>query len=103
MPAQKLTHEVLTAAIHGFEAQKARIDAQIAGIRQMLAGNSSEPAATPEVPIRKRTFSAAARRRMKEAAGREKRAKPKSSTLIVPSGQTMMLAGLRSRWTIPAV
>ncbi len=28
-------------------------------------------------------------------------ARPKSSTLTVPSGRSLMLAGLRSRWTIP--
>ena len=30
------------------------------------------------------------------------RAIPKSSTLTCPSGVTMMLPGLMSRWTIPA-
>jgi hypothetical protein len=28
-------------------------------------------------------------------------AKPKSSTFTVPSGRTLILAGLRSRWMIP--
>ena len=28
-------------------------------------------------------------------------AKPKSRTLTVPSGRSLMLAGLRSRWTMP--
>jgi hypothetical protein len=28
-------------------------------------------------------------------------ARPKSSTLTVPSGRTLMLAGFRSRWMIP--
>ncbi len=36
MPTQKLTHEILIAAIEGFDAQKTRIDAKIAELRQML-------------------------------------------------------------------
>ena len=38
MPTQKLTAEILAAAIEGFEAQKRRIDEQIAQVRQMLDG-----------------------------------------------------------------
>jgi len=68
MPAKKLTHEVLTAAIDGFEAQKARIDAQIAEIRQMLEAGRTEPAATSEVPkVKRRKMSAAARKRIGDA------------------------------------
>jgi hypothetical protein len=64
----KLTLEIVNAAILGFEQQKARIDAQIAELRAMLSGSSTEPVAIPEVPsIKRRKFSAAARRRMKEA------------------------------------
>ena len=67
----RLTHEIITAAIDGFEAQKTRIDGQIAELRAMLSGGSAETAATPEAPTRKRKkFSAAARRRMKEAQQR---------------------------------
>ena len=110
MPAQKLTHEVLAAAINGFEAQKARIDAQIAEVRQILAGNSSEPAATPETPIRKRKFSAAARRRMKEAQQRRwaaiREAEPTSVTPEAPkpkrklsaAGRRAIVAALKKRW-----
>jgi len=68
MPTRKLTPEVLQAAIEGFEAQKRHIDAQIAELRQALAG---ETGAAPEpAPPRKRRFSAAARRRMREAQQR---------------------------------
>ena len=67
-----LTHEIINAAIEGFESQKTRIDQQIAELRTMLDGGSkSTAAATPEAPIRvRRKFSAAARRRMKEAQQR---------------------------------
>jgi hypothetical protein len=68
MPTHKLTTEILDAAIEGFESQKRRMDAQIAEIRQMLDGSRSEPAATPEVPKRKRRkMSAAARKRIGDA------------------------------------
>src|SRR5438046_993840 len=71
MPTQKLTPEIMTAAIEGFELQKARLDIQIAELRQMRDGGRTETAATPETAPRKRRISAAARRRM--AAGQRKR------------------------------
>jgi hypothetical protein len=64
----KLTAEIITAAIEGFEIQKASIDAKITELRAMLPGGSSEDAATPQAPGRKRRkFSAAARKRMRDA------------------------------------
>jgi len=61
----KLTPEILTAAIEGFEHQKTRIDSKIAELRAMLDGGSKPTAATPEAPTRKRKkFSAASRRKM---------------------------------------
>jgi len=66
--AQKLTPEILIAAIAGFEAQKNHIDSQIAQIRQMLDGGSTGPTVTPsENGRRKRRFSAASRRKMAAA------------------------------------
>lgn len=70
MPTPKLTAEIITAAILGFESQKRRIDGQIAELRALLPGGSTETA-TPEAPTRKRKkFSAAARKRMREAQQR---------------------------------
>ena len=60
MPQPKLTDEILTAALEGYEAQKTRIDAQIAEIRSMLGGDPT--GATP-----KRKVSASSRRRMARA------------------------------------
>ncbi len=60
MPQPKLTDEILTAALEGYEAQKTRIDAQIAEIRSLLGGGRTD--ATP-----KRKVSASARRRMARA------------------------------------
>jgi hypothetical protein len=71
MPTQKLTTEILTAAIEGFESQKRRIDAQIAEIRAMLPGGRTEPPTTPEVPKgKRRKLSAAARKRIGDAQRR---------------------------------
>ena len=68
MPTQKLTPEILTAAIAGFEQQKLRIDAQIAELRAMLPGGHAEVVATPEAPKgKRRQISAAARKRMGDA------------------------------------
>src|ERR1035441_8299147 len=71
MPTPKLTNEIIIAAITGFESQKTKIDAQIAELRAMLPVGSAGNATTLEVPTRKRKkFSAAARKRMKEAQQR---------------------------------
>ena len=71
MPQQKLTPEIITAAILGFEEQKRHIDSKIAELRAMLPGGPGETAVAPEAPTSKRRkFSAAARRRMREAQQR---------------------------------
>jgi hypothetical protein len=71
MPTKAFTTEIITAAIQGYEFQKTGIDAKITELRAMLSGGRTEPAATPEAPTGKRKkFSAAARRHMKEAQQR---------------------------------
>jgi hypothetical protein len=66
MPTPRLTPEIISAAIDGFEAQKSRIDTQIAELRAMLPGTANPTvAAAPEGPAKKhKKFSAAARRTM---------------------------------------
>ena len=72
MPIQKLTSDIIAAAIDGFEALKARTDAKIAELRAMLAGGTTtEPATAGEPQKRKRRMSAAARKRI--AAAQKKR------------------------------
>jgi hypothetical protein len=72
MPTPTLSPAIINAAIVGFEQQKLRIDAQIAGLRAMLDGGRSEPATTLAVPKgKRRKISAAARKRMSE--GQRKR------------------------------
>jgi hypothetical protein len=118
MPTQKLTAEIVTAAITGFESQKTRIDAQIAELRALLPGGPAETAATPEAPTRKRKkFSAAARKRMREAQQRrwakirggseppapttQEPAKPKRK--LSKAGRANIVAALRKRWAAKKV
>jgi len=63
----KLTTTIIEAAIVGFEAQKKSIDAQIAELRGMLTGTSESPAEEAPTKTTRRKFSAAARKRMREA------------------------------------
>src|SRR6202022_488622 len=66
MPIQKLTSEIINAAIEGFESQKRRIDSQIDELRQLLRPASKE-APPPGAAAPKRKISAAGRRRMAAA------------------------------------
>lgn len=56
MPIE-ITPELIAAAIRGYELK-------LAELRAMLPGGSSEMAAAPAVPVRKRKVSAAARHKM---------------------------------------
>ena len=98
MPQPKLTNEILTAALEGYEAQKTRIDAQIAEIRSMLGGGRTD--ATP-----KRKVSASARRRMARAQklrwkkikqGSEVAQKPKRH--MSASARKRIAAAQKKRW-----
>jgi hypothetical protein len=107
---RQLTAEILDAAIEGFELQKARIDAQIARVRQLLNGHQSVAAETSEPHKRaRRKMSAAARKRM--ADGQRKRwaatkggaktaskatAKPKRK--LSAAGRAAIVAALKKRW-----
>jgi hypothetical protein len=59
---QKLSHEIITAAIAGFEAQKQRINSKIAELRSLL--NHRDGHASTEATKVKRKMSAASRRRI---------------------------------------
>jgi len=75
----KLDNDILAAAIDGFEAQKKRIDEQIADIRELLTGGRAEPAAKPEAGRERRKVSAAGRKRMAEAQRKRWAAKKQAS------------------------
>ena len=71
------------AAIEGFEAQKQRIDAQIAELRQILTGEPVETAA-PAAPTtsKRRKMSAASRARIAEAQRKRWEAAKQASTPV---------------------
>ena len=97
---QKLTPEIIIAAIAGFEAQKDNIDSRIAEIRSMLDGGRSEPAATTETVKPRMKRSAAVRRRMALAqrarfAKLKQGSKPDAQT-AKPKKRKMSAAGRRA-------
>src|ERR1035437_5659303 len=113
MPTQKLTAEIIAAAILGFEQQKRHIDTKSAELRAMLPGGSTGTATTPEVStLRRKKFSVAARRRMKEAQQRRwakvraeavpsAPAKPgpsKPKRKLSKAGRAAIVAALKNRW-----
>jgi hypothetical protein len=115
MPTQKLTSEIITAAIEGFGHQRTRIDQQIAELRALLSGVPVESTAKPEAPTGKRKkFSAAARKRMKEAQQRRwARIKGESEPLapakveptkpkrkLSAAGRKAIQEALRRRWAL---
>jgi hypothetical protein len=111
----KLRPEIITAAIEGFESQKRRIDDQIAELRALLVGGTTETTATLEAPGRKRRkLSAASRRRMREAQQRRwakvrgesepsAPAKPeleKPKRRISKEGMARIIAATKKRWRL---
>jgi hypothetical protein len=113
MATHKLTPEIITAAVEGFEQQKLRIDAQIAELRQMLTGTPTEPAAAPEVPKgKRRKMSAAARKRIGDAQRKrwaESKKESVPSSPVAPeapkpkrklsaAGKAAIVAALKKRW-----
>ena len=113
MPTQKLTAEIIAAAIDGYEFQKTRIDTKIAELRALLSGGPAEAAATPEQPKRKRRkISAAGRKAIAEAqrkrwAASKKAAEPsapatpeapKPKRRISKAGLARIIAATKERW-----
>ena len=81
----KLTPEIVTAAVEGFEQQKRRIDAQIAELRAMLPGGPTATAAAPGGPKgKRRKMSAAARKRIGDAQRKRWAESKKESELSSP-------------------
>jgi hypothetical protein len=111
----KLSKEVVLAAIEGFQSQNRQIDTQIAELRQMLNGHRTVSLASPEEPTRKRKkFSAASRRRMKEAQQRRWAAvkgdtapsspatakSPKRKRHLSAAGRQAIIAATKKRWAL---
>ena len=115
MPTQRLTPEIIAAAIQGFEEQKRRLDTQIRELRAMLPTGSTASTATPEGSARKgRKLSAAARRRMalgQKARWAKKRDEsepsalaaqvpPKAKSRISEAGMRRIIAATKKRWAL---
>ena len=111
MPTQKLTNEIITAAILGFEEQKRRIDTMIGELRALLPGGNIEPTATLEPTKRKRRkMSAAGRKAIAEAqrkrwAASKKAAEPsapaaapKPKRKLSRAGRAAIVAATKKRW-----
>ena len=63
MPKQKLTAEIIAAAIDGYEFQKTRIGTKMAELRALLSGGPAPHATVEPKKRRRRKISAAGRAR----------------------------------------
>jgi hypothetical protein len=106
----KLSSEIITAAIEGFESQRKRLDLQITELRGMLNGGRPRPAAESQIG-RRRKVSAAARKRMAEAqrkrwaaakgASEPAMAQPtKRKRRLSAAGRAAIVAALKKRWAL---
>jgi len=108
----KLTHEILSAAIDGFEAQKERIDARIAELREQLAGIGTAPATVTEATAPRRRLSAAARRRIaaaqrrrwaearQQAGGAAAKQPARQKRRLSPEGRRRIIEATKKRWAM---
>ena len=105
----KLNHEIITAAIEGFHAQKHHIDAQIAELRAMLSGGSAETAKPEPTTRKRRKMSAAGRARIAEAQRKrwaeKKQSKPtkespKPKRKLSAAGRRAIIAATKKRWAL---
>ena len=104
-----LNPEIMTAAIEGFEAQKQRIDSQIAELRAMLNGRHPTAAAALQTTKRS-TMSAAGRKRIAEAQRKRWAAAKGASESAAPAtkpkrklsaaGRAAIVAALKKRWAL---
>ena len=118
MSTPNLTNEIITAAIEGFEAQKTRIDAQIAELRALLTGGATKSAAAPEPAKQgRRPMSAAGRKAIAEAQRKRWAAAKKVAEETAPepvepevaskpkrklsaAGRKAIIAATKKRWAL---
>ncbi|MGO9261168.1 MAG: hypothetical protein ACLQU1_33395 [Bryobacteraceae bacterium] len=113
MPTQKLTNDIVTAAILGFEEQKRHIDTRIAELRTVLSGGGTETGAAPETPRRKRRkINAAGRARIAEAQRKRwaesrkpaesaaKQESPKPKRRLSAAGRKAISEATKRRWAL---
>src|ERR1035441_10450314 len=106
----KLTPEIITAAILGFEEQKRHIDTQIAGLRAMLTGTPTKPATPAASKGKRRKMSAATRKRMGDAQRKRwaeskgyskspsENGAPKPKRKMSAAGKAAIVAATKKRW-----
>jgi hypothetical protein len=105
---QKLSPEIISAAIAGFEAQKQHIDSKIAELRNMLDHRDG----AAEAPKRERKISAASRRRIALAQKKRWAAIKGQSQAMSPAGSEppkrriseegmkRIIAATKKRWAL---
>jgi hypothetical protein len=108
--ATKLTKEIIEAAILGFEAQKHRIDGQIAEMRALLTGGTAKATTAPPTKGRRRKMSAAGRKAIAEAQrkrwaaikggsqSKASKAAKKPKRRLSAAGRANIIAALKKRW-----
>jgi peptidoglycan hydrolase CwlO-like protein len=107
----KLTPEIITAAIVGFEHQKTQIDEQIAELKSLLSGGPAETTTTPEAEKPKRGKRSLAVRRKMALAQKARWAKikgesakpapvpaPKPKRKLSAAGRAAIVAATKKRW-----
>ena len=105
----KLTREIIEAAIDGFEAQKRRIDAQVAELRSMLSpAHSGSTSISRPSGRKKRRMSAAGRKAIAEAQRKRwaalksesalPKAAKKAKRKLSAAGKAAIVAALKKRW-----
>jgi hypothetical protein len=112
MPTPKLTNEIISAAILGFEEQKRHLDTRIAELRALQTGASTEAAAVPEAPKRgRRKMSAAGRKAIAEAQrkrwaskkaaeGPAPKAASKPKRKLSAAGRKAIVDAIKKRWAL---
>ena len=111
----KMSEEFINAAIDGFKARRSRLEIRVAELRALLNGGPAQPAKPAEpAPRKRRKFSAATLRRMREAqrrrwgkirgesnraaSGGREAIKPKPR--ISPEGLKRIIAATKKRWRL---
>ena len=112
MPSPRLTDQIITAAILGFEAQKRHIDAEIAELRALKTGAASSRVAASELPKQKRRKMSAAGRKAiaeaqrkrwaakKAAEGSAPKAVSKPKRKLSAAGRKAIIAATKKRWAL---
>jgi hypothetical protein len=106
---QRLTTEILNAALESLTAKRHQVDEQIAEVRRMLGSHRSEGSTASDSPAPKHRISAAGRRAIAAAQRRRWAAQRSANTggaaekkaprrKLSPAGRAAIVAALKKRW-----